>query len=97
MSGGESAARVLHSTVFKYVSGSLGVKSEFRLMIRVYSKLQYLSKTYRQAGLLQGDDNLQAFVQGFNRAFPLCDYVDAGNDKEGADRKVQGMSAIILD
>lgn len=60
-------------------------------MVRVYSKMRYLNKTYHDAGILKEDITLQGFVQGFNRVDPLCDYIDAGNDKEGADSKIQSM------
>lgn len=66
--------------------------SDFEVVIRVYSKMQYLTKTYHAAGILQDESTLQTFVQGFNRVDALCEYIDAGNDKEGADNKVQSKS-----
>lgn len=71
-----------------YVTGCLSVTFD-EIVIQVYSKMHYLNRTYCRAGILQGENSLQTFVQGFNRVRPLCEYVDAGNDKEGADRKVQ--------
>lgn len=65
-------------------------------MVRVYSKMQYLNKTYYRTGVLQGENTLQTFVQGFNRVSALCEYIDAGNDKEGADHKVRSTFAHLL-
>lgn len=96
ISGGESAARELRSSVIDYVTAKLVISSDYEVMIRVYSKMQYLNRTYHDADILKEEYTLHEFVQGFNRVDPFCEYVDAGNDKEGADRKVQSMSAVRL-
>ena len=89
--GGESAARELRRAVTEYITEKNIISSDFEITIRVYSKMQYLNKTYHDAGILKEENTLQEFVQGFNRVDPLCDYIDAGNDKEGADSKIQSM------
>lgn len=94
VSGGESAARELRRSVIEYVTTGLSITSDFEVMIRVYSKMQFLNRTYHDAGILKEERTLQEFVQGFNRVDPLCEYIDAGNDKEGADRKVQSMASM---
>ena len=90
MAGGESAARELRRTVAEYITEKKIVSSDFDITIRVYSKMQYMNVHYHNVGILEEGTSLQQFVQGFNRVDPLCDYIDAGNDKEGADSKVQG-------
>jgi hypothetical protein len=30
------------------------------------------------------------FVRGFNMGHPMCDFIDAGDGKEGADSKLKG-------
>lgn len=51
-----------------------------------------LSKLYTQYGLLSKIEDYGDFLLGFNKSHPLCDAIDAGNGKEGADKKIQGMS-----
>lgn len=80
-----------------YVTTNLSITSDFEVMIRIYSKMQYLNRTYHDTDILKEEHTLQEFVQGFNRVDPFCEYVDAGNDKEGADRKVQSRSVVIRD
>jgi hypothetical protein len=90
MAGGESAARELRRTVAEFIKEKKIISSDFAITIRVYSKMQYMNVHYHSVRILEEGITLQQFVQGFNRVDPLCDYIDAGNDKEGADSKVQG-------
>lgn len=60
-------------------------------MIRVYANIRGLCKTYAVKGVLPNAAAFSDFVLGFNKAHPLCDFVDAGNQKEAADTKLKGM------
>jgi len=43
---------------------------------------------------LSSCSQLDLFVRGFNKSHPLCDFVDAGNDKEAADSKIKGKGSL---
>jgi hypothetical protein len=42
-------------------------------------------------GTISSNDTLDPFIRGFNMENVLCDFVNAGNGKECADVKIQGM------
>lgn len=50
-----------------------------------------LSKLYTQYGLLSKAEDFGEFVLGFNKSNPLTDWIDSGNHKESADKKIQGV------
>ena len=56
----------------------------------MYANLRGLSKTYVDKGILPNTAAFFEFVLGFNKAHPLCDFIDAGNHKEAADTKLKG-------
>lgn len=69
----------------------------YKIRVRVYANVQGLTQAYRDASIIRGDENLTTFIQAFNKANTLCDFVDAGNGKECADVKLKGPSLITVD
>lgn len=65
-------------------------------MIRVYANLRGLSKTYADKGILANTNAFSEFILGFNKAHPLCDFIDAGNHKEAADTKLKGALSDMM-
>jgi hypothetical protein len=61
-----------------------------KVLIRVYANVKGMSKAYKDANILPEQHIFGEFVQGFNMAEPLCDFVDAGTGKECADEKLKG-------
>jgi hypothetical protein len=62
-------------------------------MVRVYASFKYLSKTLAKIGLCGNESrSIAPLACGFTRAQELFDFVDAGDVKEGADRKIEGES-----
>ncbi|KAJ0419671.1 CCCH zinc finger DNA binding protein [Aspergillus carlsbadensis] len=93
-SGGREAARRLTQSVEEHaqkVDRTIDPHTSYK--IRVYANVQGLTKAYREANILRGDQNLDPFIQGFNMERTLCDFVDAGNGKECADAKLQAHLA----
>jgi len=88
--GGQDAVRELRQAVFHHFKNKSDFQYDFDIVIRVYSNMEGLSNAYYQAKLLAEPAHFRPFVQGFNKSQELCDYLDAGNDKEGADTKIKG-------
>lgn len=99
VSGGEDTAQKLRDAVTSYVKGLDGVSQpDPQIVVRIYANMEGLSKTYRDAKILFSPSQLDLFVRGFNKSHPLCDFVDAGNDKEAADSKIKGeeLSSMLV-
>ena len=90
MSGGDQAAKLLKQAVIDYLRYDEDFKYDHKIVIRVYANLRGLSKTYVDKGILPNTAAFHEFVLGFNKAHPLCDFIDAGNHKEAADTKLKG-------
>ena len=90
IAGGDEAAKLLRQAVFNYLRYEEDFKHDHKIVIRVYANLRGLSKTYADKGILPNIAAFSEFVLGFNKAHPLCDFIDAGNHKEAADTKLKG-------
>jgi hypothetical protein len=91
--GGDEAAKLLRKAVFEYLRyNDADFKLDHKIVIRIYANLRGLSHTYAEKGILKNSSTFTDFVLGFNKAHPLCDFIDAGNHKEAADSKLKGRS-----
>ncbi|EXJ70670.1 uncharacterized protein A1O5_05660 [Cladophialophora psammophila CBS 110553] len=89
MAGGDEAAKLLRRAVFEYLRYDNDIKHDDKIVIRVYANLRGLSKLYSDMSILHTITAFSQFVLGFNKAHPLCDFIDAGNHKEAADSKLK--------
>ena len=85
------AAQDLYELLRQHLSTLGGDTAQCRIMVRVYSNFKGLSNTLAKLGLCGNEARSIATVAcGFTRAQELFDFVDAGEVKEGADRKIEG-------
>lgn len=61
------------------------------VMVKAYANLIGLAQTLTKNGNLKWGMSLNQFVIGFNRRYPLFDFVDVGPGKEEADNKFKGI------
>ncbi|KIW34987.1 uncharacterized protein PV07_01714 [Cladophialophora immunda] len=87
--GGDEAAKLLRQAVFEYLRHDNNFKHDYKIVIRVYANLKGLSKFYSDMNILPSATSFNQFVLGFNKAHPLCDFMDAGNHEEAADTKLK--------
>ena len=81
---------MLKSSVCDYLSyKDFGLPLDIPLMVRIYASVNGLAKVYRATGTIDQTSDFELFVRGFNKAYPLFDFVDAGDGKECADEKVR--------
>lgn len=71
------------------------MKDDWEIVVHIYVNMDKLAEAYRMAGVISREAIFREFVKGFNAERRLFEYVDAGNDKEAADRKVQSTSALF--
>lgn len=71
------------------------MKDDWEIVVRIYVSMEKLAEAYRVAGLRTWDASFRDFVKGFNAERRLFECIDAGNDKEAADRKVQSTSPLF--
>ncbi|KAL4736630.1 hypothetical protein BDV11DRAFT_172697 [Aspergillus similis] len=96
--GGHDAARALICAVQEHIKEvDPEASPTISCNIRVYSNAQGLTKVYRETGILRPDQDLSAFIRGFNMESPLCDFIDAGDGKECADVKVKGEIGLFAE
>ena len=48
-----------------------------------------LARTYHRSGVVPDESTFRDFVKGFNKERYLFEFIDAADDKEAADRKLQ--------
>ena len=88
--GGKAAVHALRSSVLSYVRDSLDLPHDSEVVIRVYCRARGLNRHYISLQILGKGQSLEPFIHGFNKAHPLCDFVDVGDGKELADNKIRG-------
>ncbi|KAK3934709.1 hypothetical protein QBC46DRAFT_399126 [Diplogelasinospora grovesii] len=87
MNGGRKAASLLKQAVEEALKSNAAHR---HVVIRVYSNVKGLAKTYKGADVLsEGSTSFDEFIRGFNMSDPMCDYIDSGNGKECADVKIK--------
>ena len=87
--GGAKAAQQLFVELqenFWKFDGSKG----WKVMVRIFLKLEGLQQTCLNQHLLQDDSTLRQFAAGFTQNQPLFDFIDACQGKERADYKLKG-------
>lgn len=95
--GGSSAAGHLLEAVGDHIQEVEPEASpNVQYKIRVYANVNGLARAYRDANIVDGDCDLEPFIQGFNMESPLCDFVDAGPGKDTADEKIRGELKLCL-
>ena len=80
----------------EYLQHDESFKFDHELVIRVYANMRGLSSTYANLRMLPNSNVFYEFALGFNKAHPLCDFMDVGNHKEAADTKIKGKPANNL-
>jgi len=60
------------------------------VMVKAFANLAGLAQACVKNGKLKAGISLNPFVVGFNRRYPLFDFVDVGAGKEEADNKIRG-------
>jgi hypothetical protein len=61
------------------------------VVVKAYANFTGLAQACVKNGKLKGNVSLNQFVIGFNRRYPLFDFVDVGPGKEETDNKFKGM------
>ncbi|RHZ68955.1 hypothetical protein CDV55_103233 [Aspergillus turcosus] len=91
--GGVTAAQLMSESIRSLLQERLPDQAnQCRVMVRIYSNLQALSKTLARAGLAGHEArSLSTFTSNFTRSQDLFDFIDAGDKKEGADFKIRGQ------
>lgn len=92
--GGDQAAKRLRKAVFEYLRYDENFNHDHKIVIKVYANLRGLTKTYTTNSIVPHTAAFHEFLLGFNKAHPLCDFIDAGNQKEAADTKIKGAFPI---
>ena len=94
--GGLKAARQINDAVEKSLARKGIEKCD--IVVRVYANLVGLSKALYKGGLCGAEKrSLAPFAAGFNRAYGLHDFIDAGELKENADFKLRAMLELYAD
>ena len=94
-SGGRDAARKLYFEVEQYLKKLAGHQDHWEIIIKVYSNLSGLGKAYADAQVID-PVGFRDFVRRFNKEYAHCEYIDAGDDKEAADKKVQSQYPFVF-
>ncbi|KAF2176084.1 hypothetical protein K469DRAFT_723371 [Zopfia rhizophila CBS 207.26] len=95
--GGREAARGLKLSILDYVRHQFpAAPANLQIVIRIYANYVGLAKTYVEAQTVPNVAFFGAFINGFNKEDPLCDFVNAGDGKECADEKIRATFNISI-
>lgn len=92
--GGHRAAKRLREAIQVYIKDLPGFQAHWKVVVRIYINRQGLVGAYAQSRIVTNSSIAEQFLVGFNRELPLFEFVDAGTDKEAADNKIKGTSAL---
>ncbi|OQO01044.1 hypothetical protein B0A48_13287 [Cryoendolithus antarcticus] len=89
VAGGIEAAAALRNVIKTQLIQAKRFEEHWEICIRAYINADGLARTYRRCGIVAGEDTFRDFVRGFNKAMSLVELIDAGDDKEAADTRIQ--------
>ncbi|KAK6434593.1 hypothetical protein LTR95_009222 [Oleoguttula sp. CCFEE 5521] len=89
VAGGTEAAAALRNVIKTQLIQAKRFEEHWDIFIRGYMNADGLARTYRRCGIVAGEDTFRDFVRGFNKAISLVELIDAGDDKEAADTRIQ--------
>ncbi|OQO12603.1 hypothetical protein B0A48_02065 [Cryoendolithus antarcticus] len=95
VAGGSEAAAALRDVIKTQLLQAKRFKQDWDICIRAYMNADGLARTYRRCGIVAGEDTFRDFVRGFNKAMSLVELIDAGDDKEAADTRIQKTFEIF--
>jgi hypothetical protein len=90
--GGHQAAKKLQEAIQVYIEDLLDSQPHWKIVVRIYANTRGLLGIYANSHTVNDVRLIEQFIVGFNRELPLCEFVDAGADKEAADNKIKGTS-----
>lgn len=67
----------------------------WKLIVRLYASLSKLGEAYVKSSVLADVSIWRAFVQSFNKEIPLCEFIDAGSDRDSADNRIKGNDTLV--
>lgn len=88
--GGQDAAELLRNAVVDYTRG-LGIDPNIEIVLYVFANVYELLKLYRDSKLTRDPSEVDRFINGFNKTYPLLNFVDAGNGKGCTEDKLCKM------
>lgn len=90
--GGRDAAVHLSGNLTKLLRAKANLQPHWKVIVRLYANISKLGEVYVSSGIIHNLLIWQNFVQAFNKESSLCEFVDAGGDKESADTRIKGQS-----
>ena len=65
------------------------MRQDVEIVLCMYANVYALVKTYRDSQLLREAGDVDRFISGFNKSYPLLNFIDAGNGKECVNGKIR--------
>ncbi|QIW98340.1 hypothetical protein AMS68_003858 [Peltaster fructicola] len=87
--GGQRAAHGLQQALKDLMIGSLELGSDTTVLVNIFHNATGFKKTYRDAGIAD-EATVSDFLRSFNAQLPTIEYIDAGEDSQAADNKMNG-------
>ncbi|KAK4690621.1 hypothetical protein P7C71_g6210, partial [Lecanoromycetidae sp. Uapishka_2] len=76
------------------MTGSIDYDARWKRLKEIDDGKHELVETYIDANFLNQREAFASFIRGFNMAYPLCDFIDAGNGKECSDFKIREITKL---
>ncbi|KAK5075544.1 hypothetical protein LTR64_001751 [Lithohypha guttulata] len=93
--GGREAAIHLTGNLTRLLKAQENFQPHLKLIVRLYASMSKLGEAYVKSSVLADVSVWQDFVQAFNKEIPLCEFIDAGSDRESADTRIKGNDTLV--
>ncbi|KAK5105116.1 hypothetical protein LTS08_001390 [Lithohypha guttulata] len=93
--GGREAAIHLTGNLTRLLKAQENFQPHWKLIVRLYASMSKLGEAYVKSSVLADVSVWQDFVQAFNKEIPLCEFIDAGSDRESADTRIKGNDTLV--
>ena len=65
------------------------MRQDVEIVLCMYANVNALIRTYRDSQLLRETGDVDRFISGFNKSYPLINFIDAGSSRESIVAKIR--------
>lgn len=70
--------------------------THWRLIIKFYASMSSLGTTYLKSNIINNVETWRDFITGFNEEYPLCYFIDAGDNQTSVEHKIQDQLGLFF-
>lgn len=86
----------IYEHLMQYLIERKVFQNHWRLIVKFHASMSNLGTSYLKSDTINDLSTWRGFINGFNEAYPLCYFIDAGDDQAKAEQKIQDQLELFF-